>query len=299
MHLNRLRTVPKVAKAAKLGALTGILPAITSAAIGSILGSANAINQHETRQSARRRITLEEANPEMARSKAAKQRGSAMVLLQRKRRNSKSNVRMTQAPVTMGGITRNPVPIMSSNARGLVVTHSENISTLPLTAAGVLNYFTLAIIPSLFPYLNGVASNFGKYKWTKLHIRYVPACPATTEGESAFGLYFDRQDAVAATFTQVTSMHKAVSFPPWGGFTGAGTSPVSITVDCNEFDKNRYSYMTIANFTALSASDENNYCPVSLATATQGSTAGAPVGGRIWVDYSIQLTDPIVPGLNT
>lgn len=210
-----------------------------------------------------------------------------------------TNTQVVSAPITAGGVTRGKIPMMNNLTNGLIVSHSETISTLPLTAAGVLNYFTLALIPSLFPYLNGVASNFGKYKWRKLIIRYVPACPSTTEGESALGLFYDRQDAVAATFVQVTSMMKAISFPPWAGFGSIASKEVTIHVDCNGFDKPRYSYMTIANFTALSASDENNYCPVSLATATQGSTAGSPVGGRIWVDYIIELTDPIVPGLNT
>jgi len=198
----------------------------------------------------------------------------------------------------MGGISRNLMPKLTSISSGLMVTHSEPISTLPLTAAGVLNYFRLALIPSLFPYLNGVAANFGKFKWRKLIIRYVPACPATTEGESALGLYFDRQDAVAATFLQVASMQKAISFPPWGGFNNNGGPSIIITVDTTKFDKNRYSFMLTAAFSALTASDQNNYCPVSLACATQGSTAGSAVGGRIWADYSVELTDPIVPGIN-
>lgn len=218
---------------------------------------------------------------------------------EKKMRNGGTKTLMLSAPITAGGVTRLKVPKMSNLTNGLIVQHSETISTLPLTVGGVLNYFTLAMIPGLFPYLTGVASNFGKYKWKKLIIRYVPACPSTTEGESTMGLYYDRQDAVAATFVQVTSMQKAISFPPWAGFGSVASKEVTIQVDCNSFDKNRYSFMTVANFTALSASDENNYCPVSLATATQGSTAGSPVGGRIWVDYIVELTDPIVPGLNT
>lgn len=211
-------------------------------------------------------------------------------------RRARSNTAVISAPVSMGGISRNLIPHMQQLENGLHVTHSENFSTLPLTALGALAYFRVALIPATMPYLAGLGSNFGKFKWTRLRLRYVPSCPATTEGESALGLVFDRQDAAAATFNQVTSSAHAISFPPWGGFSGSAS--VTIEVDCSQFDKNRYSYMAVAAFNALGASDQNNYCPVTLITATQGSTLAVPVGGRIWADYSIQLTDPIVPGIN-
>lgn len=216
-----------------------------------------------------------------------------------RRRGRQNATQVISAPVAQGGIVRNVIPRVSALANGLVVSHSEPISTMPLTAAGLLNYFRFSLIPPVFPYLNGLANNFGKWNWVKLRIRYVPSCPATTEGESAMGLVFDTRDAAAATFVQVTSLSKAISFPPWGGFqNGNSSTSISIDVNVNEFDKPKYSYITSAGFTALTTSDQNNYCPVSLACATQGSTAGSLVGGRIWADYTIQLHDPIVPGLN-
>ena len=266
-------------------------------ALTSIAASARKLDQYEKKFNERRLITVGEAIPEMARKTTKAAKRNLALKRQASRRRNGATTTATQMPVSMGGISRIGTPQVASHARGLTITHSENVSTLPLNALGALNYFTLQLIPTL-PYLKGVAQNFGKWKWLKLRIRYVPACPATTEGECAMGLYFDRQDAIAATFLQVSSMHKAISFPPWGGFSNNGASTVTIDVDCTEFDKNRYSYMTSANFAALSASDENNYCPVSLALATQGSTTAVPVGGRIWFDYTIQLTDPIVPAIN-
>lgn len=206
--------------------------------------------------------------------------------------------RAINAPVSLGGISRNLVPRLQAVSNGLSITHSEPFSTQPLTAGGVLNYFKLALIPALMPYLDGVAVNFGKWKWTRLRLRYVPACPATTEGESALGLIYDRQDATSATFVQVASMARAISYPPWGGFNPNGAATVTVEVDCASFDKPRYGYMKVAAFNALTTSDQNNYCPVSLACATQGSTTAVAVGGRIWADYTIVLSDPIVPGIN-
>lgn len=167
-----------------------------------------------------------------------------------------------------------------------------------LTTGGVLNYVTLPLIPSFIPWLNGIAANFGKWRWLKLKVYYVSSCPTTTEGEMALGYYYDEQDAVAASFLQVASMDKGVSFAPWMGASASGPESVCLQAVPQTFDKPRYIYMANAAFTALSSSDKNQYCPIVLALATQGSSTQVTIAGRIWVDYEVELYDPIVAGIN-
>lgn len=218
---------------------------------------------------------------------------------QRKRQSRQQRARrVVSAPTARGGITPNLPPRLSGNGQILRINHCEPFVAVNMTALGVLDYARSPLIPASMPYLTGVAANFGKWRWTKLVLYYVPSCPTSADGEMAFATIFDRQDAPSATFVQVASMTGGVTTPPWGGGPFAGPGAVRVVVDCSRFDKPRYSYMTTANFNALTASDQNNYCPVTLARATQGNTAGGAVMGRVWADYSIELLDPIVAGLN-
>lgn len=203
-------------------------------------------------------------------------------------------------PTARGGVSRNRVPRSLNNIafNGLVITHCEPFATTGFTALGVLSYATTPIIPPNFSFLNPIAANFSKYSWLRLHLYYVPACPTTTQGECAMGNYYDQQDASSATFVQTSQMKNGISFPPWGGGPEVGADAVTIDVDCKDFDKPRYNYVTFSTWNALSTSDRNNYTPVNLAVACQGSTAAVTLAGRIWCSYSIRLIDPIPGGLN-
>lgn len=216
---------------------------------------------------------------------------------QSNRRRRRAN-RTVTAPAARGTNYFNSPPKLNGNGSKLLVSHCEPFVAVNMTAAGVLSYATSPMIPASLGYLSGVAANFGKWSWRRLVLHYVPSCPTTADGEMAFGTYFDRQDAVAATFVQVTQMQGGVATPPWGGGPFTGPGAVRIDVDCSRFDKPRYSYIGSAAFAALTTSDQNNYCPVSMARATQGNTAGGAIMGRVWAEYTIELLDPIAAGLN-
>lgn len=215
-----------------------------------------------------------------------------------RRRRRVNNTTVVRAPTTIGGVTRNLPMSMISNGGRLTINHCEPFGTVSMTALGVLAFQRFGLIPAVFPYLTGIASNFGKYAWRRLHIYYVPSCPTSTEGEVAMGLFYDVQDMAAATFTQVAALAKAVSFPPWSGGPAQGPGSAAMEVDCTRFDKPRYSYVTTAVYNPLSTSDKNNYTPVSFAAASQGSTAAVATAGRFWASYTIELMDPIPPGVN-
>lgn len=224
-----------------------------------------------------------------------KQKGTAGGSAQRTRR---ANSVAIGVPASKGAISRPLSMQAASRASTLVVSHCEPFQNISLTAAGVLNYTTIGIIPLAFSYLNGLAAQFSKYRWRKLHIYYVPSCPTSTQGEVALGLYDDWADAGAASFVQVATMNKGISFPPWGGGAEFGANSISIDVDVSMFDKPRYNYINAATFNPLSNVDKDAYTPVILATASQGSTAAVTIAGRVWVSYTIELINPIPGAIN-
>nr|UHS72387.1 MAG: putative coat protein [Betanecrovirus sp.] len=230
----------------------------------------------------------------------AKKSGTTVRRKVRAQRPTFSQVnKQVSVPSAMGNISRNIPMKVRNNGGVLTVSHCEPFTTVSLTALGVLSYVTLPLIPSFVPWLNGLAGNFGKWRWTRLKVYYVPSCPTTTQGEMALGYYYDEQDAIAASLIQVASMDKGVTFAPWMGGPSNGTDSVNLVSVPSQFDKPRYIYLGNAAFTALTSTDKNQYCPIVLAIASQGSTAAVPIAGRIWVDYTVELFDPIVAGINT
>lgn len=227
--------------------------------------------------------------------KAGTQGGSA----QKKRKASAPKfLQAIKMPATMGAITR-PVGSGITSRRGLVLPHCEPIGTISLTAAGVLSTQSFALIPISFPYLGNIAANFGKWRWIALKLYYVPSCPTSTAGECALATYVDWNDnASGATFVQTATMKNGISFPPWGGGHESGPDSVGFTIDCTEFDKPRYPYVSTTTFGAMSNSDKTQYSPINLLIASQGSTPAVSVAGRIWAKYIVQLLDPIPSGLN-
>lgn len=224
-----------------------------------------------------------------------------MVIKSRKPRmnTGQSRSRVT-VPASSGFITRNRAPRANyGNSGTLTINHCEPFSTAPLLAAGALSYNTLPVIPSFIPWLSGLAANFGKWRWLKMRVYYVPSCPTSTQGEVAMGFYYDQTDAIAASFVQVSSMDKAVAFAPWMGASSTGGTAVQSIANCQQFDKPRYNYIGSAAYTALPSNDKNPYTPIILAVATQGSTAAVTIAGRFWVEYTVELLDPIVSGINT
>jgi hypothetical protein len=275
-------------------------------ALTSIANSAKKIEEHERKFNNRELLTLREANPEafikssLPQDMARKRQGAggSAQKVTRSKNPQYNSTRGIIAPTTRGGVTRNLPPRSLMSNGGMVISHCEPFAVATLNVSGAIKYDTVALIPCILPYLNGIASNFSKFTWLKLRVYYVPSCPTTTAGEIAMGNYYDFQDAIAATFVQVAQMKNGISYPPWAGGTDYGNQSVAIEVDCKDFDKPRYNYVNGTTFTALSNSDKNNYSPVNLAMITQGSAVAVPTAGRWWCAYTIRLLDPILAGIN-
>lgn len=285
-----------------------IPPAILAALLGASIG--NALKQTNKKPN---RITLEPfpGSPSTPAMPKRKSNGPLPAAKRSRGAGSAQNVRRARqlqigrtvsiaAPATMGAISRNRM-IQSTVANGgLILSHCEPFASAQLSALGVLSYQRQAFIPGILPYLSGIASNFGKYAWKRLHIYYVPSVPTSTEGEVAMGTVYDRNDASGATFIQTAQMKCGISFPPWGGGPEFGADAVCFDIDCSDFDKPRYSYIANTAFNALGATDQNVYCPVTLTLASQGFSGAVPISiaGRIWLSYTVHLTDPIPSAVN-
>lgn len=224
--------------------------------------------------------------------------GSKQVFTYQPQRRKSNSTKPIQVPATMSGVTTRIPPSLSSAGNSLTISHCEPFATATLTALGVLVNASIAMIPTAFPYLAGIATNFGKFRWRRLRIYYVPSCPTTTQGEVVMAQVFDTQDATAFSYVECSGMSDSVAFPPWAGGPPIGPGSVGTDVDCSKFDKPRYDVVTLTTYNALTTSDKNNYTPVRWVYASQGSTAAVTIAGRFWAAYTVELLNPIPPTTN-
>lgn len=227
----------------------------------------------------------------------------------RVKRDERTSITTTVPAATGMIITRNRFPRINTLRSGsIVVTNTERLlSILTVAAAGAGTRSDLT--PSNLTWLNGVAVNYSKWRWLKLHLVYVPACPTATLGSLAFAYSYDTNDAIAGiTMEMVQATYKSVTTPVWGGFSGSGimnsdtwTHPpgsVVMELDTKRLDKPWYKYATATQLVAMSAVEQDAYIPASLFRFAEGGPAVVALAGYIMAKYEIELIEPVSATLN-
>ncbi|AVY51827.1 coat protein [Corn salad necrosis virus] len=209
------------------------------------------------------------------------------------------------APVSGAMVTRPTVPRFGMRGDSTIVSNSELILNLtPIAAAyGVQSLPLLATQPA---WLGTIADNYSKWRWISLRIIYSPKCPTTTPGTVAMCLSYDRNDVAPGSRVQLSQTYKAINFPPYAGYDGAAilntdvtpTSAIYMDVDVTRFDKNWYSTIGTVAFAALTAFDQNQFCPCTVHIGSDGGPAVAVPPGDIFLKYVIELIEPINPTMN-
>lgn len=209
----------------------------------------------------------------------------------RRRRNTMGNgnnsLVRSSAPVQAGtSWIQRPPQYSGAGPGALVITHEEPYATVP---AGNFESFREPMIPNQFPWLNGVASNFSRFRWRKIEAYYQSASDTGVNGEISLGWMFD-WDAEPQDSTEAQSMHRTVVCPPWSNLC------LPTTVDTNRFSKTSYPYITQSQYDGMDPNDVISYVPTWLVIGRYAS--GSQNVGRIRVRYTIELMNPIPSRMN-
>lgn len=201
-----------------------------------------------------------------------------------------------------------PGPKMrSSNRGGMIVCNTEELTTVTSSAtSGNFVSGTSFLIPSLVPWLNGIASSFSKFRWTRVRLFCLPAVGTGVSGRLAFSLLYDTNDNSPSNMRQIISGNRATFGPVWAGQSGFdSTNPfanhsdmVHLDLDCSKLGNRFYPYATQTSFQAMSATDKNIYSPAQVIVANEGVTAVSSVIGSIYISYEVELLEPVATGIN-
>jgi len=186
--------------------------------------------------------------------------------------------------------------------RGLSMAQKGDIITIrkcevfALVQAGPTEEFYVvedqALIPANIPWLSGVATNFSKWRFKKVAFKYTATVGTTTNGMFGAGFGYDMAESAATSFVQVAAFDQFKAGPLWGSWDQ------EIVVDTGRFSRDWYPFIGLTVFKGLTGNDQNDYCPAYLATfAGISSLATLGATGIMWVDYEIELVDPIAATL--
>lgn len=200
------------------------------------------------------------------------------------------------------------MPRMTTNGDSVIVQNTEVLRAFNTSAAFALT--THPLIASNPTWLRGVALNFSRYRWRRLRLIYVPACPTSTTGQIAMGLSYDASDPAASGIDQIQAMYHSVSGPFWAGFEGTGLlggaqrsvaslpGAMAIEVDCDRIGQTYWRVLPITGYDSLGGSDKDVFLPVQLFVGRTGGPAIDVTAGNLFVQYEVELIEPIPTLLN-
>lgn len=219
---------------------------------------------------------------------------------------------MTSAPSAGSVIVnrRKTVPKITQSGECTYIQNTEQFFSVPLAAAGAFTQVSSVLIPSNFSWILGPSASFSKWRWLGLRIIYIPTVPTTTAGRISMALDYDLADAVPTTMTQIQQMYQSTTSAVWAGYEGSALlqdpnrpissipGAVALELDVNRLSEQYYPWIGIAAFGALTtAAQKNIYCPAQLFIGTNGGIAGT--GGDLFIQYKIELIEPVPTAVNT
>jgi len=202
--------------------------------------------------------------------------------------------------------------VRSDDTGAIVVQNTEMVASVVTNAA--YNSAVIRIAPFSMPWLNGIASNYSKYKWISMRVVYVPACPTTTAGAVAMSYQYDDADLNPTSIAQMSMQHGFVSCPSWAGWEGScllakprdnpGVGAVVASLDTDRLDKPWYPYINSSNYTTLvgvvtvGPAVGDTYVPAVLTYAVDAGPTVSVLSGYLYAQYEVALIEPIALALN-
>jgi hypothetical protein len=205
-----------------------------------------------------------------------------------------------------------PIPDMYTRDGVVCIKNTEyslSFSTSAAFGGSVVN-----VVPHSFPWLNGIAQNYSKFRWKSFRFIYIPACSTTTSGTVSMMYQYDIPDSSPTSVQQMSMSNGFVTTPVWNGSQGCSmlaniNSPVVpgavvAEMDLSRLDKPWYQYITGADFIALTAvaltgpAVGNSYSPGNIFIATENGPAAPANAGILYAQYDCELIEPITNTLN-
>ncbi len=212
----------------------------------------------------------------------------------------------TVAPPSSGSVVvaRNRIPRMVTGMNNVVIQNTERVVALGTAQTFPANAATLDVMPYSFPWLNGIAINFSKFRLLHVEFIYIPVCPTSTSGSFAMAFSYDTNDTAVSSMSNLQTQYHSVTSPYWGGFEGsaainsdnfvAPSGAVISKLDISRLDKVWYKYITPAESNAMTAAVRSSYIPATLWYGGEGGPVVSIGGGIIFAKYRVELIEPIV-----
>ncbi len=215
----------------------------------------------------------------------------------RRPRKPKSNGRITG--YSTGGVVRRDVPgaMSYSIPRGMRMSYKNDIvritkCELTQTVSGTSSAFfgspaSNPIMPASFPWLNGIAQNFSKFRFTRVTAKYTSQTGTATTGAIGLAWGYDFADGTSTTIGQVSAFDQFRLEPLWY------TWDTPIVCDLARFENKWYPYTKGSDFAAIALPiDQNQRAPAYLVVYNTVSNPTSGIVGNIWLEYDVELCDP-------
>lgn len=245
----------------------------------------------------------------------AKGRKSVVMIQKRKQKNKRMRLSTkVTAPSAGGVIVRRGVnpPRIISQGMSTFVRNTELLSTVGTAALGAFGNARGNLIAGNLTWLSVLAQGFNKWRWHFVKLIYIPTVPSTTLGQVVLSFGYDVVDTQPTTLVQAQQAYNSVNCPVWAGFDGSSDlnrytrdrSPgsVSLQLDCNRLGgatgDNYYRFTTNVTLATFSAQERNIYVPAFVDISTANGAAAAGSVGNLFIEYEVELVEPVAQVLN-
>lgn len=175
-------------------------------------------------------------------------------------------------------------PVLSSNGKGLVITHREMIGQVITPSTGTdFNAVSFVCNPgrfSTFPWLSSIAGNFDKYVMKKLRFTTLSNQPTATGGRVGIAFDVDSTDPLPADRNEFFAMTYHAECSPWD------TVVLDIPMDGKERFINSH---TLSDSKLI---DLGQVVFVSDAVSNVSGPLNSTAISDVVVEYTVELRDP-------
>lgn len=213
----------------------------------------------------------------------------------RRRRNAGSNMQSVQAPATYGNLSLGGAPrILGSPQPGVMrVAHHEVMTNVTGTTAFTSVAFGQNV--GVRAWLGGVAQNFSRFRWIRFKVTYITTSSTADRGDVSLGVIYDAIDSLPQNMAEASALANSVTVPVW---SSSQQGQCDLVVDCSRQSKPFYNFLSLDEGATMDPQDLDTFVPFWVLVSKQTSINGQLVG-RVYVDYEIELSDPIPSRMNT